>query len=78
MQTCQKSHEACQALTPVIEKAHERWILQMGAQGFPWRLGIFKAMAEKLYKREAMVLVLLGFKGFSTGVMHYQYALHQL
>ena len=56
MQTCQKSHEACQALTSVVEKALERWALQMGAQGFPRRLDIFKAVAEKLHKkREAMV-----------------------
>ena len=55
MQTCQKSLEACQALTSVIEKALERWALQMGTQGFPRGLDIFKAMAEKLHKRAAMV-----------------------
>ena len=51
--------EACRPArnhTPVIEKALERWALQMGAQLFPWRLDIFKAVAEKLHKkREAVV-----------------------
>ena len=56
MQTCQESHEACQALAPVIEKALERWALQLGAQGFPRRPDIIKAVAEKLHKkREAKV-----------------------
>ena len=56
MQTCQKSHEAYQAFTPVIEKALERWALQLGVQGFPRRPDIIKAVAEKLHKkREAKV-----------------------
>ena len=51
----------------------------MGAQGFPRRLDIFRAIAEKLHKkREALVQVPLGSKGFSTNVLHYQHVFHQL
>ena len=48
MQTRQKS----QALTPVVERALEKWALRMGAQGVRQRLDIFKAMQEKLRQEE--------------------------
>ena len=36
----------------MIESVLEIWALQMGAQAFPRRLDIFKAMAEKLTQEE--------------------------
>ena len=47
-QSRQRAHKDYQALAPATEDALEKWTLQMGAQGFPPRLDLFKAIAEKL------------------------------
>ena len=47
-QSRQKAHKVYQALSPAIEDALRKWTLQMDSQGFPPRLDIFKAVAEKL------------------------------
>ena len=48
----QKAHEVYQALTPATEDALEKWTLQMDAKGFPPRLDLFKATAEKLFQQQ--------------------------
>ena len=50
-QCCQKAHEVYQSLNPVIEDALKKWTLQMDSQGFPPRLDLFKAIAEKLFQQ---------------------------
>ena len=51
-QSRQKAHEVYQALSPAIEDALRKWALQMDSQGFPPRLDIFKAIAEKLFQQQ--------------------------
>ena len=68
---------AYQALTP-IERALKEWELRTGAQSFPPRLDIFKAIGEKLTQEEGSDgLGLPGSEDFSTDILHYQHALHQ-
>ena len=45
----EKSHKDYQALTPAMEDAMVKWALRMDSQGFPPRLDLFKATAEKLF-----------------------------
>ena len=51
-QSCQKVHKDYQALTPSTEDALEKWTLQMGSQGAPPRLDLFKATTEKLFQQQ--------------------------
>ena len=50
-QSHQKAHEVYQSLSPAIEDALKKWTLQMDSQGFPPRLDLFKAIAEKLFQQ---------------------------
>ena len=51
-QSRQKAHEVYQSLSPAIEDALKKWTLQMDSQGFPPRLDLFKAVAEKLFQKQ--------------------------
>ena len=51
-QSRQKADEVYQSLNPTIEDALKKWTLQMDSQGFPPRLDLFKAVAEKLFQQQ--------------------------
>ena len=50
-QSRQKAHKVYQALSPAIEDGLRKWTSQMDSQGFPPRLDIFKAIAEKFFQQ---------------------------
>ena len=47
-----KSAKDYQALTPSTEYVLEKWTLQMGSQGFPPMLDLFKATTEELFQQQ--------------------------
>ena len=48
-----QTHEDCQALTPGMEKALEKWVDTWDERGFPPSIDLFKAVAAQLAERHA-------------------------